>query len=188
VNAKPFRVFYCTLPKSHASSIYYFHHFFSDPVLYYPPTHDVFKYVPSLHVFRLNFLFGSIFYCAFSVTTLHSVDERVTSEWWWWIDEDKYTYLERDLNPRSQCPSDQGLHLTPRGHWDRLLNSLMRATCPNIFILHDVCVCVCEITMLLSTEFPPVSRYSKTVVTPSHKQQSPQPRRSPQNDTVRRSS
>jgi hypothetical protein len=33
-------------------------------------------------------IFCSLFDDTFSVTRLHSVDDRVTSEWWWWIDED----------------------------------------------------------------------------------------------------
>jgi hypothetical protein len=45
--------------------------------------------------------FCSLLYYAFSVTSLHSVDDRMTNEWWWWwwwwIDEDRYktsfTYL-----------------------------------------------------------------------------------------------
>jgi hypothetical protein len=30
----------------------------------------------------------------------------------------KHTCHKRDANPRSQRPSDQGLRLRPRGHWD----------------------------------------------------------------------
>jgi hypothetical protein len=35
-------------------------------------------------------------------------------------DADKHPCLEKDSNPRSQCPSDQRPRLRPRGHWDRL--------------------------------------------------------------------
>jgi hypothetical protein len=60
-----------------------------------------------------NAFFHSLFYYAFSVTRLYSVNDRVTSEWWWWrwIDEDKRPCLKRDSYPWSQCPSDQGLCL-----------------------------------------------------------------------------
>jgi hypothetical protein len=34
--------------------------------------------------------------------------------------EYKQPYLERDLNPRSQCPSDQVIRLPQHGHWDLL--------------------------------------------------------------------
>jgi hypothetical protein len=36
-------------------------------------------------------------------------------------DEFKHPFLERDSNPPSQGPSDQGFRLRPRGHWERLL-------------------------------------------------------------------
>jgi hypothetical protein len=60
----------------------------------------------------------SSFHYAFSVTRLYNVDSSVTSEWW--IHENKHPCLKRDSNPRSQCPSDQGLWLWPRGYWDQL--------------------------------------------------------------------
>jgi hypothetical protein len=34
-------------------------------------------------------------------------------------DEDKHPCLKRDSHPRSQRPSDQGLRLRPRDHWDQ---------------------------------------------------------------------
>jgi hypothetical protein len=61
----------------------------------------------------------SLFYDAFWVTRLYSVDEGVTSEWWWSIGDDKHPCFKRDWNPRSQRPSDQNLRLRPRGHWDQ---------------------------------------------------------------------
>jgi hypothetical protein len=61
--------------------------------------------------------FGSSFNDAFSVTILYIFDGRVTGEWWW-IDEGKHSYPKRDSNTRSQRPSNQGLRLRPRGHWD----------------------------------------------------------------------
>jgi hypothetical protein len=69
-------------------------------------------------------LFGSLFYDAFSVTRLYSVDDRVESESWWWIDEVNHPYLKRDSNPWSQRSRDQGLDLRPRGHrdWPRAIS------------------------------------------------------------------
>jgi hypothetical protein len=53
---------------------------------------------PRLQLLRCSrSLLFSLFYDAFSVTRLYSVDDRVTSE-----------CLKRDSNPRSQRPSDQG--------------------------------------------------------------------------------
>jgi hypothetical protein len=63
--------------------------------------------------------FGSLFYDAFSVTRLYSVDDRVTSEWWW-VDEDKHPCLMRDSNPQSQHSSYQVLCPRLHGHWDQL--------------------------------------------------------------------
>jgi hypothetical protein len=59
---------------------------------------------------------GDLFYDTFSVTTLYSVDDGVTNEWWR-INKDKHPCFKGNMNPRSQGPSDQGLR--PRGHWDR---------------------------------------------------------------------
>jgi hypothetical protein len=61
---------------------------------------------------------GSLFYNAFSVTRLYSVNDTATSEWWWWIAEHKHPCLKQDLNPWSQHPSNQGLSLRPHGHCD----------------------------------------------------------------------
>jgi hypothetical protein len=72
-----------------------------------------------LYTFFLLSIFG-IFYDAFSVPRLYSVDDTVTAEWWWWIDEDKQPCLKRDSNPLSQSPRDQGLRFWRRGRWERL--------------------------------------------------------------------
>jgi hypothetical protein len=34
------------------------------------------------------------------------------------MDEDKHSCLKLESKPQSQCPSDEGLHLRPRSHWD----------------------------------------------------------------------
>jgi hypothetical protein len=49
--------------------------------------------------------FCSLFYDAFSVTRLQSMDDRVASAWSW-IDEDKHPCLKQDSNPRSRRPND----------------------------------------------------------------------------------
>jgi hypothetical protein len=73
----------------------------------------------SLHLFFLGCLFS--LYCdSFSVYRLYSVGDRVTSEWWRWIDGDIHPCIKRHSNPRSQLPSDQGLLLSPHGHWGQL--------------------------------------------------------------------
>jgi hypothetical protein len=68
------------------------------------------------------FFFGSLFHDTFSVTRLYSINDRVTSQWRW-THKDKHPCLKWDSNPRSQCPSDQGLHLRPHGHWDRHIHT-----------------------------------------------------------------
>jgi hypothetical protein len=65
--------------------------------------------------------FGTLFYHAFSITRLYSVDGRVTAEWWWWIGEDKHPCLKQDLNsqlsvqaikakPQDQAATGTGQH------------------------------------------------------------------------------
>jgi hypothetical protein len=82
---------------------------------------------------QLMFVCGSLFYKAFSVTILYSVNDRVTIEWWWWwIDEDKHSCLRWDLNPQSQRPSDKGLCIRLHDHWGWLLMCYW-----NILSLHE---------------------------------------------------
>jgi hypothetical protein len=63
-------------------------------------------------------IFSSLFYDAFSLSGLCSVDNTVTTKWWW-IDEHNLPCLKRVSNPRSQRLSDKGLRLRPRSRWDR---------------------------------------------------------------------
>jgi hypothetical protein len=72
--------------------------------------------------YTLKSIFASLFYDAFSVTNIYSVD-RVTSEWRW-TDEDKHPCPKRNSNPRSQLPGDQDLRLKPRSYWDRHRNQV----------------------------------------------------------------
>jgi hypothetical protein len=80
-----------------------------------------------VYIYKQNFsvLFGSLFCDAFSVTRLYSVHDRMISEWWCWVDEDNNPCLNRDSNPQSQRPSNQGLRLRPSGHWNGLKPSVL---------------------------------------------------------------
>jgi hypothetical protein len=44
---------------------------------------------------KIIFLFDSLFYDAFLISRLYSVDDRVTSGWWWWIDKENVHVLSR---------------------------------------------------------------------------------------------
>jgi hypothetical protein len=64
---------------------------------------------------------GSLFYRTFSVTRIYGINDRVRSERWWWIDEDKHPCLN-PLKPKliyiiyknSVCTSKRTTHFTIR--------------------------------------------------------------------------
>jgi hypothetical protein len=62
-----------------------------------------------------RWLFGSLFYDAFSVTRLNSVDDRVTSQWW--IDEDIIHALN-GIQAHGLSVQAIKAYVSTYGHWD----------------------------------------------------------------------
>jgi hypothetical protein len=78
----------------------------------------------------------------------------------WQVNDDNYdeykrTNIQRDSNPGSPSPSDQGLRLRPRGHWDRRF-SYMKVMKANVMAELSICAKKTYI------DFPEVREISKS--------------------------